>query len=146
MKKGTKEKDHGFPLKTCGNDRGGIGGNDSGGSVGMTTGEPASGGAIPSVMPAVPSVKPDAPFLSFPTFLIGNPAFSPGREHTKKGTKEKDHGFPLKTCGNDRGWVGGNDKGGSAGMTAGEGVPFHPLSPPSRLSCPMPPFCHSRHF
>ena len=81
----------------------------------MTTGELASGGAIPFVKPAIPSimpavilsVMPDAPVLSFPTFLIGNPAFSPGREDMKKGTKEKDHGFPLKTCGNDRGGIGG---------------------------------------
>ena len=43
------------------------------------------------------------PFPSFPTFLIGNPEFFPMQGHTKERTKEKDPGFPLKTCGNDRG-------------------------------------------
>ena len=44
--------------------------------------------------------------------------------HPKKGTEEKDAGFPLTTCGNDKGGPAGitegpgrQDKGGPVGMT-----------------------------
>ena len=37
----------------------------------------------------------------------------PMQGHTKEGTKEKDTGFPLETCGNDR--------GEEAGMLAPDG-------------------------
>ena len=73
MNEGTKEKDTGFPLKTCGNDR-------RRGS-GMTKG--VSGSVIPDV------------------FNRESRGF-PMQGHTKEGTKEKDTGFPLETCGNDR--------------------------------------------
>ena len=38
---------------------------------------------------------------------------------TNEGTEEKDTGFPLKTCGNDRRGQSGNDRGVKAGMTEG---------------------------
>ena len=73
-----------------------------------------------------PHVIPDVfnPPLSFPTFLIGNPSF-PIQGHPNEGTEEKDTGFPLKTCGNDRGGpadmtegTGGHDGGARAGSVA----------------------------
>ncbi len=84
---GTKEKDRGFPLKPCGNDRGGS----------------ASGGAIPSVMPAISSVMPDAPLSVIPDVCNRESSIFPRPGYTNEGTKEKDSGFPLNPCGNDRG-------------------------------------------
>ena len=78
----------------------------------------------------VPLVIPAWSLLSFPTFLIGNPrarvrgirrnclrlpeGVGEARtscEASTAGWKEKDSGFPLKTCGNDR-KGGGNDRMG----------------------------------
>ena len=53
--------------------------------------EPLS--VIPTLEP--PSVIPDV-------FNRESKVF-PMQCHTNEGTKEKDTGFPLKTCGNDRG-------------------------------------------
>ena len=38
----------------------------------------------------------------------------PMQGHTNEGIEEKDTGFPLTTCGNDRGGAGVNDRGGPA--------------------------------
>ena len=57
------------------------------------------------------SRRVQSPFLSFPTFLIGNPWPFPMQGHPNEGTEKKNPGFPLTT--------GGNDKGGPASMTEG---------------------------
>ena len=77
--------------------------------------------------------------LSFPTFLIGNPCLPPRRGHTnKKGTEEKNTGFPLTTGGNNRGGTGGNNRGALARMT--EGTPVRMTKRPERGRC------HARRF
>ncbi len=50
--------------------------------------------------------------VSFPTFLIGNPRFFLQAGDTQMKGQKQDHGFPLKTGGNDRRGTGGNDKRG----------------------------------
>ena len=61
------------------------------------------------------------PLLSFPTFSIGNPGFFPSRATQMKRTKEKNTGFPLKTCGNDREErPAGDDREGTGGHDRGE--------------------------
>ena len=82
---GSKEKDTGFPLTPCGNDRGGAG-------APFRLLCPPFRLLCPPfrpVMPTVPSVMPDASFLSFPTFVIGNPEFFPGRGTRMEGQKRR---------------------------------------------------------
>ena len=141
---------------------------------------PPARGPDPALTHAGPHDSP----MSFPTFSISrchsrcfqSPSVIPdvfNREsrafpiqgHPNEGTEEKDTGFPLKTCGNDRGYRRAR-QGRPAGMTGGTGgkVPPHTPSPlagegggeglsghdkgtrAGHLSFPTPstPFCHSR--
>ena len=87
----TEEQDPGFPLKPGGNDRRGKSGYEQRGSAGRHG--PAA--VIPDV------------------FNRESTAFS-RQGHMNEGTEEKNTGFPLKPCGNDRGGSG-NEQRGSAG-------------------------------
>ena len=69
--------------------------------------------ATPSKGPSGSSVMPDVfnPPSVIPDVFNRESMVFPMQSHPKKGTEEKDAGFPLTTCGNDR--------GGPAGITEG---------------------------
>ena len=50
----------------------------------------------------LPSVIPDGPPSVIPDVFNRESRIFPMQGHTKEGTKKKETGFPLKTCGNDR--------------------------------------------
>ena len=83
----TREETGGDDREAGGNDKRGTGGNDK-------------------------RECPTSPSVSFPTFLIGNPRFFLQAGDTQMKGQKQDHGFPLKTGGNDRRGTGGNDKRG----------------------------------
>ena len=74
----------------------------------------------PAVIPDIvnpPSVIPDIVNRESMTF--------PMQAHTnkRKGTEEKNTGFPLTTGGNDRGGAGGHDKGAPVSLSPCGRVP-----------------------